>query len=112
MEQNDIKALAFKVMQRNDQRNMSGTEGGTDRGTLRREFEHLFRAHAARLKSCTTTLDEIRWHDPEIAEELLSLSRAMDAAWYREDLQGFKLAMQRLEALYLQAHEQIAGRMR
>ncbi|MFO0752976.1 MAG: hypothetical protein U0411_06590 [Thermodesulfovibrionales bacterium] len=119
MEQNGIKALALKVIQRNNQRNMNGTEGeiernkthnhGTDRGTLQKTFDSLFREHMAFLRGHSTTLDEIRRHDPEIAEELLSLSRAMDAAWLREDLPAFRESMQRLETRYLQAHRWITA---
>ncbi|MCC6347371.1 MAG: hypothetical protein IT388_09325 [Nitrospirales bacterium] len=74
-----------------------------DRETLRETFEHLFQEHAVRMKSYPTTIDEIRAHDPEAADEIVQLSRAMDQAWYREDLPAFRESMTKLEERYLQA---------
>lgn len=86
------------------------TNRETDRATLQKTFDSLFQEHMAFLRGHSTTLDQIKQHSPEIAEELVALSKAMDVAWFKEDLPAFKLAMQQLEAWYLQAHKQIAGK--
>ncbi|MBZ0157387.1 MAG: hypothetical protein K8I29_14410 [Alphaproteobacteria bacterium] len=92
-----------------------GIEALLEKGKVRpywKVFEHLFREHMSLMKSYPTTIDEIRRHNPETAEELVSLTRAMDAAWYREDLPAFRESMTKLETRYLRVHEQIAGRIR
>lgn len=86
------------------------TAAETDREALRRAFDELFQKHMAFLRGHSTTLDEIKQHSPETAEELVSLSKAMDTAWYWEDLPTFKEIMSKLEMRYLKAHHEITGR--
>ena len=61
-----------------------------------------YSTHMERMKKLQSP-EELKRRDPEGYKAIQSVVRAMDTAWYREDMQGFKKAMQELERLYMEA---------
>lgn len=68
--------------------------------SLAQVFERLFHGHAQRMREHVPTMNDIEALLPARAEEIRVAVRALDDAWYKEDLQGFVLSMKRLEAVY------------
>lgn len=72
---------------------------------LRVTFEKLFHEHMGRMRKLQCP-EELKRRDPETYKVIQTTTRAMDSAWYKEDMEGFKKAMFSLELRYREAGQQ------
>jgi|SRR5208283_1986786 len=73
---------------------------------LRITFEKLFHSHMERMRKLQVP-EEIKRRDPKAYETIQETIKKLDIAWVKEDLTAFKLAMERVESLYLEALESL-----
>jgi len=64
-------------------------------------FDRLFREHTERLRVYSVTIDEIGQTNPELTTKVHDAVKKSDDAWYRQDQQTFKTALEYVETLYL-----------
>lgn len=105
METLSLKALAYKVLQRNPKGNSMETDE-----QIKGNFEENFNRLAENLKSYSLTTDDIKTQSPPLYQKIQEAIDVMDASWLREDFKTFSETIKTIEQLYFKAMREIPER--